>query len=235
MITSVKNQTVKDIIELKTSRGRRTQKMFMVEGPHLVREARDAGVLLKAYTTDDSLDGEEVSFEVMKKICDTATPTTQIGLCSLLNKTEITDRVLILDGLQDPGNVGTLLRSAASFGFNTIFFSDNTCDFYNDKVIRSSQGSIFKLNLIKGDKLEFIKKLSSTHTIYNTNVRNGVDVRSANLSGKVALILGNEGNGVSDEINELNLPSLFIQMDNMESLNVGVAGSILMYEISNRI
>jgi TrmH family RNA methyltransferase len=235
MITSVKNQTVKDIIELKTSRGRKEKKMFMVEGPHLVNEAKEAGVLLKAYTTDDSLDGEEVSFEVMKKICDTATPVSQIGLCSLLNKNEICDRVLILDGLQDPGNVGTLLRSAASFGFNTVFFSDNTCDFYNDKVIRSSQGSIFKLNLIKGDKIEFIQKLQKTHTVFNTNVRNGVDVRNANLNNKIALILGNEGNGVSDEINELELPNLFIKMDNMESLNVGVAGSILMYEISNRL
>jgi len=234
MITSVKNQTVKDIISLKTSKGRKNLNMFVVEGPHLVKEAREAGYLIKAYTTNDALEGEEVSEEVMKKICGTSTPVTQIGLCRLLDKTDISDRVLILDGVQDPGNLGTLLRSAKAFDFNTIFLAQGTCDIYNDKVIRSSQGSLFKLNFITGDKIEFINKLSKTHKVYNTNVRNGKDIRKCNISGKVAVILGNEGNGVTDEINDLNLDSLFINMSNMESLNVGVAGSILMYEIANK-
>lgn len=234
MITSVKNQTVKDLIALKTSKGRKNTNTFLVEGEHLVNEAKLNNVLIKAYTIDESLEGELVSEEVMNKICSTSTCVTQIGVCKLLSKDEICDKVLILDGIQDPGNLGTLLRSAKAFDFNTIFLADGTCDIYNDKVIRSSQGAIFKLNFIKGDKLEFIKKLSKTHKVYNTNVRNGIDVRKANVSNKLALILGNEGYGVSDEINNLNLDSLYIDMSNMESLNVGVAGSILMYEIKNK-
>jgi TrmH family RNA methyltransferase len=234
MITSLKNQTVKDLTELHTSRGRKNSGLFLVEGPHLVREASEAGYLVKAYTTDDSLDGEEVSEEVMKKICQTNTPVSQIGVCKMLDKHEISNRVLILDGIQDPGNLGTLMRSAKAFDFNTIFLADGSCDIYNDKVIRSSQGSIFKLNFIHGDKIEFIKNLSKTHKVYNTNVRNGKDIRNVDVEEKVAVILGNEGNGVSDEINELPLDSLFINMSNMESLNVGVAGSILMYEVANK-
>ncbi len=234
MITSVKNQTVKDLISLKTSKGRKNTKTFLVEGEHLVKEAKLNNVLIKAYTIDESLEGELVSEEVMNKICSTSTTVRQIGVCKLLSNNQICDRVLILDGIQDPGNLGTLLRSAKAFDFNTIFLSDGTCDIYNDKVIRSSQGAIFKLNFIKGDKLEFIDKLSKTHTVYNTNVRNGIDIRKAHVSGKLALILGNEGYGVSDEINNLNLDSLYIDMSNMESLNVGVAGSILMYEIKNK-
>lgn len=234
MITSVKNQTVKDLITLKTSKSRKNTNTFLVEGEHLVNEARLNNVLIKAYTIDESLEGELVSEEVMNKICSTSTCVTQIGVCKLLSKDEICDKVLILDGIQDPGNLGTLLRSAKAFDFNTIFLADGTCDIYNDKVIRSSQGAIFKLNFIKGDKLEFIKELSKTHKVYNTNVRNGIDVRKANVSNKLALILGNEGYGVSDEINHLNLDSLYIDMSNMESLNVGVAGSILMYEIKNK-
>ncbi len=234
MITSLKNQTVKDLTELHTSRGRKKSGLFLVEGPHLVKEARDAGYLVKAYATLDSLDGEEVSEEVMKKICQTNTPVTQIGVCKMLDKHELSDRILILDGIQDPGNLGTLMRSAKAFDFNTIFLADGTCDIYNDKVIRSSQGSIFKLNFIQGDKIEFIKSLEKTYKVYNTNVRNGKDIRNVEIKGKVAIILGNEGYGVSDEINALALDSLFINMSNMESLNVGVAGSILMYEVANK-
>lgn len=234
MITSVKNQTVKDLIALKTSKGRKSTNTFLVEGEHLVKEAKLNNVLIKAYTIDPNLEGELVSEEVMNKICSTSTVITQIGVCKILSNSNICDKVLILDGIQDPGNLGTLLRSAKAFDFNTIFLCDGTCDIYNGKVIRSSQGAIFKLNFIKGDKLEFINNLSKTHKVYNTNVRNGIDVRRANVATKLALILGNEGYGVSDEINNLNLDSLYIDMSNMESLNVGVAGSILMYEIKNK-
>lgn len=234
MITSVNNQTVKDLVSLRSSKGRKKLKMFLVEGEHLVREAKENGYLLKAYTTEPNLEGEQVSQEVMKKICETSTPVTQIGVCKLLTNSKISDRVLILDGIQDPGNLGTLMRSAKAFDFNTIFLALGTCDIYNDKVIRSSQGSIFKLNFITGDKIEFINNLSKTHKVYNTNVRNGKDIKSVTINNKIALILGNEGNGVSDEINNLSLDSLFINMSNMESLNVGVAGSILMYEIASK-
>lgn len=234
MITSLKNQTVKELIALRTAKSRKETKTFLVEGEHLVREAKLNNRLIKAYTTSVSLEGELVSVDVMNKICSTSTAVRQIGVCSLDEKSEITDKVLILDGIQDPGNLGTLLRSAKAFDFNTIFLSDGTCDIYNDKVIRSSQGAIFKLNFIRGNKIDFINNLSKTHKVYNTNVRNGVDIKKASLPSKVSLILGNEGYGVSDEINALDLESLYINMSNMESLNVGVAGSILMYEITNK-
>lgn len=232
MITSVTNEKVKNVRKLKTSKGRKEQGLFIVEGPHLVKEAKELGLLVQAYTTIDTLEGELVSKDVMKKMCDTDSPIQQIGICKLINKTEIKDRVLILDQIQDPGNLGTLLRSARAFGFETIFFANNTVDLYNDKVIRSSQGAIFKLNYIYGDKIEFVNSLSKTHKVYSTNVVNGHDVNSIEKPIKVALILGNEGNGVSQEINDLKLDNLYIKIEDTESLNVGVAGSILMYELS---
>lgn len=234
MITSLQNKTVKDLISLKTSKGRKNTKTFLVEGEHLVREAKLNNVLIKAYTIDESLEGELVSSDVMKKICDTDTVVRQIGVCKLLEKSDIDNRVLILDGIQDPGNLGTILRSAKAFNFNTIFLCDGTCDIYNDKVIRSSQGAIFKLNFIRGNKIDFINNLSKTHQVFNTNVRNGIDIKKAKVENNVALILGNEGNGVSIEINDLNLNSLYIDMSNMESLNVAIAGAILMYEIASK-
>lgn len=233
MITSLTNQVVKDLVKLNTSKGRKEAGLFIVEGRHLVLEAIKAGVLVKAYTIKDDLEGEKVSEQVMKKICNTDTVVNQIGICKFIEKRELSDKILILDGVQDPGNLGTLMRSAKAFNFNTIFLSDGTVDPYNDKVIRSSQGAIFKLNIIQGNIIEFLNKISD-YDIYSTNVINGIDIRDANISKKIALILGNEGNGVSDEVKALNLKNLYISMDNMESLNVSIAGSILMYEISKK-
>lgn len=233
MITSLTNQVVKDLVKLNTSKGRKEAGLFIVEGRHLVLEAIKAGVLVKAYTIKDDLEGEKVSEQVMKKICNTNTVVNQIGICKFIEKRELSDKILILDGVQDPGNLGTLMRSAKAFNFNTLFLSDGTVDPYNDKVIRSSQGAIFKLNIIQGNIIDFLNKISD-YDIYSTNVINGIDIRDANISKKIALILGNEGNGVSDEVKALNLKNLYISMDNMESLNVSIAGSILMYEISKK-
>ncbi len=233
MISSLTNDTVKKLVKLNTPKGRREAKEFIVEGPHLVKEAKEAGVLIKAYTVDGSLEGEIVTDAVMKKICNTSSVVSQIGLCKMVHKAEVTDRVLILDGIQDPGNMGALMRSAKAFGFDTIFLCDGCVDIYNDKVIRSSQGAIFKLNFIYGDKIWFIKSLKD-YKVYGTNVVNGISIEQATFNDKVALILGNEGKGISKEINDLNLNNIYIPLKNMESLNVSVAGGILMYEINKK-
>ena len=127
-----------------------------------------------------------------------------------------------------------MLRSAKSFGFDTVFASNGSVDFYNDKVIRGSQGAIFKLNLLKGDLLEFLKANKKTHQILGTDVRKGTDVSKIDLNKNVILILGNEARGMRPDANEFVDLNLFIQMQNMESLNVSVAGSILMYEIAKK-
>jgi len=142
--------------------------------------------------------------------------------------------VLVLDNISDPTNLGTLLRSAKAFGFDSVFISNGSVDYFNDKVIRGSQGAIFKLNLLKGDIFSFLNKIKKTHQILGTNVRNGFDVNEVNLSEKLALILGNEARGVSSEVEAIVDKNLFIKMDNTESLNVSIAGSILMYEIAKK-
>lgn len=232
MIESVNNERVKNIIKLKNVKYRDEEGLFIVEGPHLVKEAKMAGVLKEAYTIDERYEGELVSINVMKKLCQTQTVSPQIGICYIKKNEKIGNRILFLDGIQDPGNLGTLLRSAKAFGFDSVFLAKGTVDVYNDKVIRSSQGAIFKLNYLYGDKLEFINKYKNEYQIFSTNVINGKTPDEVTFSEKIILILGNEGNGVSKEICNLKLNNLYIPMQNMESLNVGVAGSILMYEIS---
>ena len=168
----------------------------------------------------------------MKKITNTDSVVSEIGLCQMITSTVLSSRILILDCIQDPGNMGALLRSACAFGFQTIFISDGSCDLYNPKVIRASQGAIFKLHFLFGNPVVFIKELKG-YDIYGTDVRQGVSIHEISKSNPIGIILGNEGKGISKEIQALNLKNLYIPMDNTESLNVSVAGSILMYELNS--
>lgn len=231
MITSLSNSKVKELTKLNESKYRKETGLFIVEGEHLVKEAKMYGEVVEIYTIDERLEGEVVSTAVMNKICSTNTTVRQIAVCKMIHKIELSSKILILDAVQDPGNMGALLRSAKAFSFDTVFLCDGCVDIYNSKVIRASQGAIFKLNFISGNKIEFIKSLKD-YDIFSTNVENGSDVSSISFCDKVALILGNEGAGISKEIKDLNLNNLFIKMDNTESLNVSVAGGILMYEIN---
>ncbi|HRF70920.1 MAG TPA: RNA methyltransferase [Candidatus Pelethenecus sp.] len=230
MITSVENSKVKEISKLKLAKYRKSEQKFIVEGSHLVEEARNANVLLEAFSIEEKQGYTTLSPVVMKKICNTDTVVKEIGICKMENKTNLCSRILILDGIQDPGNMGTLMRSANAFGFKTLFIGNGCVDIYNDKVIRSSQGAIFKLNFLFGNVLEFLLNLKD-YKIYGTNVVRGISLDKVKRFNKMAIVLGNEGNGISKEVEELSLDNIYISMENTESLNVAVAGSIIMYEL----
>ena len=230
MIESLENSKIKFLLKLKLSKYRRSEQKFICEGAHLVQEARNAGLLIEAYSLEDKEGYIQVSVPVMKKLCNTNTVVSEIGLCKMKENTKITDKILILDGIQDPGNMGSLMRSACAFGFKTLFIGTGSVDIFNDKVIRSSQGAIFKLNYQFGDISEFLNKI--THKVYTTNVLEGIPLKEIKAEDKVAVILGNEGNGVAKELQALELDAIYIPMQNTESLNVAIAGSIIMYELS---
>ncbi len=230
IITSLENQKVKLLIKLNNSKNRKKEKMFIVEGKHLVDEARKKNVLIEAYSIEEKEGYITLSKEIMKKVDNTATLVTEIGLCKIVESTLLSDRILILDSVQDPGNMGALMRSAKAFGFDTMIIGNGSCDIYNDKVIRASQGAIFKLNFIHANLLEILPKLS-VYDIYGTNVVNGIELANVKKSSKMAIVLGNEGNGISEEVANILFKNIYIPMDNTESLNVSVAGSIIMYEL----
>ena len=231
MITSKDNAKIKELAKLKTSKYRNQTKTFLVEGKHLVSEAKASGLLIEAFSLDDIPGYTQVSADVMKKLSSTDTLVSEVALCKMKEELPLDSKILILDKIQDPGNLGTLLRSAKAFSFNTVVLGEGTVDLYNEKVIRSSQGAVFKLNIIKKDLVEFIPTLNK-YKVYGTNVRNGIDIKEVKDKDNIALILGNEGNGISNEVNDLVKYNIYIKMDNMESLNVGVAGSIIMYELN---
>ena len=230
MLTSIDNPKIKALLKLKTSKERKKENKFIVEGPHLVKEARNLNLLIEAYSIEEKEGYIQISKQIMDKIADTDTTVTEIGLCKMLNSNLVTDKILILDKVQDPGNLGAIMRSANAFGFKTIALGEGTCDIYNSKVIRSSQGAIFKLNFINVNIVEFLKKLND-YDIYGTNVINGIELDNVKKTKKMAIILGNEGNGISDDVNNALKKNIYIPMENTESLNVAIAASIIMYKL----
>ena len=240
LITSVDNKMIKKYASLKTSKGRKEEGLFLVEGAHMCYEANKSGLLARLIV----LENTEISFSysgeityvtpnVLKKVSSLSNPTNVIGVCKIIdNKEIIGNHILILDDIQDPGNIGTIIRSSKAFNVDTIILSTNSVDIYNDKVLRSTQGMIFNMNIVYGDLMEIIPSLRDNgYNILGTNVNNGEDARNIKDS-KYALIMGNEGNGVSEEIQSLCDKNLYIKMNSeCESLNVAVATSILLYEL----
>ncbi len=222
------NNEVKYINKLYLAKYRKEEKKFIVEGKHLILEAKNAGVLLECYTTDSSFDGTLISEESMRKVCKTNTTVNALGICKLFEAHKLTDKILALDAIQDPGNLGTLMRSAKAFGFDTILLGRGTVDIYNDKVIRSSQGAIFKLNFINDEIKEFMHD-HPEYEYYGTDVKTGSEAEAIKPSKRFAIILGNEGNGMQEGLKTLTKANIYIPLINTESLNVSVAGSILMY------
>lgn len=241
LITSVDNKKIKKYVSLKNTRDRRKEGLFLVEGMHMCYEANKSGLLVDLLVLENS----EISFtysgevtyvteNVMKKVSNLSSPTTVIGICKTQDNSEIIgDHLLILDDVSDPGNIGTIIRSANAFNIDTIILSKNSVDIYNDKVLRSTQGMIFNMNIIYGDLLDVIPRLRDNgYTILGTNVVDGEDARNINVS-KYALIMGNEGCGVHKEVGALCDRNLYIKMNSScESLNVAVATSILLYELN---
>lgn len=241
IITSLTNQEVKYLDKLKQRKYREKEKKFLVEGEHLVEEAKKKHVLEKIIVLENTLFDFDipklvVTKEVMKKLSSLDTPPNIIGLCKMMEEQEVGNRILVLDSIQDPGNLGTIIRSAVAFHIDTIILSENTVDLYNPKVIRSTQGMIFHINMIRGNLEEKLMILKEKNIpIYTTNVEDGEDIKSVKELNKFALIMGNEGNGVRSEIAKLADKKIYIPMNPVvESLNVAVATSILLYELGDK-
>lgn len=233
MIESVNNVNIKEYAKLNDKKYRDKTGFFIIEGEHLVREAELAGVLVDAYSLDGSI-GIQVSIPVMKKLSNLTNIPNVIGIAKKKETKEVKGNILMLDTIQDPGNLGTIIRSAVAFGIDTIVASPETVDLYNTKVIRGTEGLIFKINYIVTDLKEFLRNNKDKYTIYTTNVRNGEDVSKIEINNQFILIMGNEGRGVSDDLVDFADSTIYIPIQNCESLNVAIATSIILYEFNKK-
>ena len=240
-LTSIANPRVKQWSKYHDKKHREADQRFLVEGEHLIQEAMKAGLvetlLLNRCPYQFNFSGEtlKVSDEVMKKLTSNVSLPSCIAVCIYPNQViELGNKILLLDDVQDPGNVGTLIRTAHSFGFDSVVLSKKSVDLYNEKLIRSTQGAIFYMPVIKAELLEVIAECKTKSLpVYATALQDAKPLSSFTNSASVALIMGNEGKGVSEEILAVADDKIYIEMRTFESLNVAVAGGICMYAFRN--
>ena len=263
MIKSLSNERVRKVVSyIQKSKARKETNVFVIEGMMMLREAPVLQVR-EAYVTEKFLDGaseedkeilwrygaETVTDEVMKKMADTRTPQGVLAVVSMYqySEEEVLDGykemgiekplLLILENIQDPGNLGTMLRSSEGAGVTGVILSKGSADVYNPKVIRSTMGSIFRMPFMYVDNLPaFVEKLSER----------GIKTYAAHLKGKrnydkfdytkpTAFLIGNEGNGLSKETADAASEYVLIPMKGqVESMNAATSAAILTFEASRQ-
>lgn len=252
MITSNSNPKIKHVAQLiKSGKDRKAEGVYVVEGIKMVREAPFMMVseiymsesFAKSHDEEFSKYVPElVSDSVFAKMSDTKTP--QGILCVVKREDTKADewidahksgdlKVLILEGIQDPGNLGTMLRSAEGAGFDAIIADEKTVDVYNPKVIRSTMGSVFRIPVLYTDDLKAtLEKLKANSVIlYAAHLAGTADYNEIEYSNRRGILIGNESNGLSDEISSLADVKARIPMcGKVESLNAAVAATLFMYE-----
>ena len=244
LITSLSNDRIKDYIKLKEKKYRKITNTFIVEGEHLVREAYKSNrlkelILLDGTDIDIDVPKIFVTKEIIDKITDLETSPNIIGICNINESNKlIGNKYLLLDNIQDPGNLGTIIRSSKAFDIDTIVLSPDTVDLYNPKVVRATQGIMFYINIVVADLSMVIADLKKNGIkIYGTDVDGGMTPNTIPSIDKerYAIVLGNEGTGVKEGVISMCEENIYIPMNReVESLNVAVAASIILYEFSRR-
>ena len=245
IITSRDNQTIKEIIKLKDKKYR--DKSFIVEGIKQVEEAiKENASIEKIVLSEDFIGKEkyqefelvEVSNKLFNEITDTITPQGILAVVSKKENEEIDyskDFILVLDNIQDPGNLGTIIRTADSCDLGQIVVSKDTVDSYSPKVIRSTMGSSFRINVIEKDLEEAIEEIKAHgYKVIVTSLQTDKSIYDIDYS-KTAIIIGNEANGVRENIvNKSDLKVKIPMLGKTESLNASIAAGIMMYEYTRQ-
>ena len=238
LYTSVDNNKIKDLKKLQNKKYRDKKSIFLIEGTHLVLEAYKTGYLKEIILEENELLPLDVMTSYMTNnvknyLSELESPTNVIGICQKKQDTVKGDRIVFLDYIQDPGNLGTIIRSCVAFNIDTLILSKDCVDLYNSKVIRATQGLLFHLNIVIEDVEKNVPKLKDDgYKIYGTNVSYGKSLKSIAKCQKFVIIMGNEGSGIGEVSSELCDEFIYIDMNSQcESLNVGVATSIILYEL----
>ncbi len=245
-ITSVTNPTIIEFAKLSHPKVRFLTGLFMVEGEKCLKDILNSEVEIRDIFVSEDYDNiaelpeDKVTIaseSVMKKLSTSDTPPKVITVAYQINldmfDLKETNRLLLLDGVADPGNLGTLIRTAVAFGYEGILFTRNCVDPYNPKVIRSAAGNFFKIPFAEIANSFTLKEFRDYQFVMtDLHDDNAHSPEDTPLDKKYILVLGSEANGISREI--LNIPheNVHIYTTDVESLNVATAGAIIMYEFS---
>ncbi|MGG8497628.1 TrmH family RNA methyltransferase [Tenacibaculum sp. TC6] len=242
---SLSKNNIKLITSLQQKKYRQKYKLFVAEGIKVVKEllASDLEVY-QIYCTDETLDFNNSSLSVfmiteteLKKISTLKTPNKVLALFKIPERedTNHSDFILALDGVNDPGNLGTIIRLCDWFGVTKLVCSLNTVDCYNQKVVQATMGSLTRVTVVYTDLPDYIENVNEP--VYTADM-DGANVYESTLPEKAVLVMGNEANGISAEVNakiryKLTIPR-FGEIQQTESLNVATATAILLSEFKRR-
>ena len=253
-IASVHNSTVQALRELQKTRGRREAGLFIAEGGKLVGEALALGLCrtllvqadrlsqheqLVRSATDAGCDVLSVSAAVMQAVCETKTPQGVACAAAIPPQAQMLDGSLLvaLDGVQDPGNVGTIVRTADAAGFDGVLLGEGCADLYSPKALRATMGSALRMRVLRTDdlpgELEGLKRRG--YAVAATEL-GGEDFYARCPRRHAVLVIGSEGRGVSQAVRDTATHHLALPMrGGAESLNAAVAAGIMMYEMAREI
>jgi TrmH family RNA methyltransferase len=251
-ITSKHNNAISGIKKLKNKKYREETGFFIVEGYRNLVDSLKVGIAKKiffSYSFSENIDFlEKINCEIYKvpdslfsEISDTKTPQGILGVFEIpkFDENKVLDKIIILNAVSDPGNVGTIFRTALATGFNTIILDELCADAYSNKVVRSAMSSVFQLNILRTNDLQgIIKKYKEQGFLFYAGAlrENSIDLFDIKFNSKCAFVFGSEANGVEKYILDIADITYKITMsDKIESLNVAVAAGISMYESFRQI
>ena len=231
-ISSKDNNKLKHAASLKESKYRREYQEFLAEGKKALEMALKSGNVKEIFTVKplENVPSDIVQYivkpELLNKVSSSVNPEGVVFVNNIVNrKPKKLDKVVYLDHLNDPGNVGTILRTALAFDYDAVIFSEGSCDPYNEKVVAASKGAIFSLPILNGNLKEYVY---GKEVIVSALTERAIDIKELKTPKSFILVVGNEANGVSDETMKLASVITKIEIKNIDSLNVAIATGILM-------
>lgn len=241
-ITSLKNPKVAAWKALKDRKGRRESGCFLVEGRKMVEEALKSAFDVETVLVQEGMelpDGltmpvYELPAHVLAAVCDTKTPQGIAAVVRMKEQSALGKHIVVLDGVQDPGNVGTIIRTADAAGLDGVLLSTQCADVFSPKVLRATMGSIFRMNLRTTDDLpgELTKLREKGYSILSSQLDGTPFYEREKVAEQFALVIGNEGNGVSEQVQQTATHRVRLPMrGGAESLNAAIAAAIMMYEL----
>lgn len=237
IISARTNQVIKDACSLKNSKERKARSLFLSEGKKNFEMALEAGLVTAVFTLSEikGLNAKITQYivtpEIIEKLSSYKNPEPLIFIARSKEETipEIHNKLLYLENIADPGNMGTIIRTALALNYDAIFLSDNCVDVYNEKVVAASKGAIFKMPIIKDNPFEMFKEFK---LIVSCLTDDAIEIKQCQKVEKFILALGNEARGVSQELLNKADIRVKIPMKDIDSLNVAVAAGILMYHLN---
>ena len=237
-IKSLDNKIIKYTLKLKENKYQKEEKKYIIETYHLLEMSlKDLEYVfsLSPLELPENIIQYIVTEDILKKLSSNKSFSKVIGVVKMNEKPlDYSYDILYLDNLQDPGNIGTILRTSLAFSYFNIGLSLNTCSIYNSKVIQSAQGALFNLNFERFE-IERLKELQKEgYKILVTTLSNDsifINEFKRKMNEKLIIVVGNEGNGVRKEIIDISDYKIKIDISNIDSLNVGIATGITLFEL----